>query len=257
MKIWAFSDLHLEYRGISDFWVPNADVCVAAGDITNNGIIPSLQWLADNVAAKMPVVFVPGNHEFYRSSIVESRILASDFVKNLPNVHLLDDDDVLIGDTLFVGATLWTDLKLRDDPDLAARLAKDKQTGMNDYKRIKYQKTPWMRFTPYLSARLHQQSKIKLCQGLQKEVSRKIVVTHHAPSQMSLPEDKISDAYAPMYASNLESLIEEYKPLAWFHGHIHSSNDYMIGDTRVISNPRGYGDSEEGTSFNPTLTVEV
>jgi hypothetical protein len=31
----------------------------------------------------------------------------------------------------------------------------------------------------------------------------------------------------------------------WTHGHTHELFDYMIGDTRVVCNPRGYINYEE------------
>lgn len=35
-------------------------------------------------------------------------------------------------------------------------------------------------------------------------------------------------------------LIEKYQPTLWIHGHTHEKADYMIGNTRIVSNPRGY-----------------
>jgi hypothetical protein len=26
----------------------------------------------------------------------------------------------------------------------------------------------------------------------------------------------------------------------WVHGHVHAKNDYIVGNCRVVSNPRGY-----------------
>lgn len=257
MKIWAFSDLHLEYAHLGKFSVPDADVCVVAGDISNRGVLPSLSWLEAVVAPHMPVVFVPGNHEFYRASIVESRKEAREAAAQLKNVYLLDDASVCLDGVLFVGATLWTDLKLHGDPDLAARIANDRQTGMNDYKRIKYQKQPWRRFSPYLTAEMHRTSKAYISDALAEHCGKKVVVTHHAPSALSIPDDKKSDIISAMYASRLDDMILSLKPDFWFHGHIHSSSDYIIGDTRIVSNPRGYGDHEDGTTFNPNLILHV
>jgi hypothetical protein len=41
----------------------------------------------------------------------------------------------------------------------------------------------------------------------------------------------------------------------WLHGHIHKSSDYVVGTTRILANPHGYG--LENPSFNPQLIVEV
>ena len=64
MRIWVISDLHLEFAD----WrpaPPDADVCVVAGDVLTRGPEHSLEWLAQHIARRMPVVFTAGNHEFY------------------------------------------------------------------------------------------------------------------------------------------------------------------------------------------------
>jgi hypothetical protein len=41
------------------------------------------------------------------------------------------------------------------------------------------------------------------------------------------------------YASNLEGVLETLCTL-WVHGHVHRTNDYVIGRTKVVSNALGY-----------------
>jgi hypothetical protein len=31
----------------------------------------------------------------------------------------------------------------------------------------------------------------------------------------------------------------------WTHGHMHNTSDYLMGDTRVVCNPRGYDKYEQ------------
>ena len=63
------------------------------------------------------------------------------------------------------------------------------------------------------------------------------------------------------YASDLEHLMTgDGAPALWLHGHIHCNRDYFVGDTRVVSNPRGYpnlGGRRENPGFDPTLIVEL
>lgn len=43
------------------------------------------------------------------------------------------------------------------------------------------------------------------------------------------------------YASKLEEFILDRPQIKlWTHGHTHNEWDYMIGDTRIFCNPRGY-----------------
>jgi Icc-related predicted phosphoesterase len=257
MKIWLFSDLHLEYAPLAQLPTPRADVCVAAGDILNKGIIPSLDWLSANIAPSMPVIFVAGNHEFYKSSIIESIAAAKAAAADMPNIHFLHNRAVEIGDVLFIGATLWTDQDLHKSQQLSAHFAKDKHVGMNDYKKISWQKSPWQRLTPARTIGMHKESRSFIKNTLEAHEGKAVVVSHHAPSIRSLDEANAHKTSAPSYASNLEAMIEELKPAAWVHGHVHRSNHYRIGQTEIFSNPRGYGDDEKGTTFDPGFVFEV
>ncbi len=42
--------------------------------------------------------------------------------------------------------------------------------------------------------------------------------------------------------SDLEDLIRRFDVDLWLHGHTHHNVDYRVGDTRVVSNQRGYPD---------------
>ncbi len=42
----------------------------------------------------------------------------------------------------------------------------------------------------------------------------------------------------------------------WVHGHIHHSQDYRIGSTRILSNPRAYID-DPNPSFDPRLVIDL
>ncbi len=259
MKIWLFSDLHLEFAPMpKDFHIPEADLCVAAGDIDNKGGLKSLNWLNQTIAPHMEVIFVPGNHEFYNKSIMSSRRRMKELSATMPRVHLLDDSSIKFGDIEFFGATLWSDYKLLGNSELAAYHARDRHTGMNDFKFIAYQSEPWLRFSPRYAMNLFQHSMGYFRTALaESSANRKIVITHHAPSALSLDDGKRHDIGSASYASNLDGFIEETKPDYWFHGHIHQSRRYRIGDTEIIANPRGYIPKEPNPNFDPGLVIEV
>jgi Icc-related predicted phosphoesterase len=79
---------------------------------------------------------------------------------------------------------------------------------------------------------------------------------HHAPRRESIPPAFEGDPCNPPFASDLGRFIVESEARLWVHGHIHSHCDYMVGNTRVLANPRGYP-TESKTGFNPELIVEV
>jgi hypothetical protein len=107
------------------------------------------------------------------------------------------------------------------------------------------------------TAGIHYRSRAWLAEQLEKNRGAKIVVvTHHAPSKRSLPPRFDDDLLSAAYASHLDELVEHSDARLWIHGHVHEQQDYMIGTTRVLCNPRGYPD-EFNTSFAPDLLATV
>jgi hypothetical protein len=104
---------------------------------------------------------------------------------------------------------------------------------------------------------LHHQSRRWLEQELAKhEPARTVIVTHHAPSLRSIPSRHAGDLLNAAFASDLGPLILASRVPLWIHGHTHCCVDYRVGETRVLSNQRGYPD-ELLAEFDPQLVVEV
>lgn len=256
MKLWVLSDLHLEFdQPFSQSPPDDADVMVCAGDVLDKGIIPSLQWLADTFGDAIPVVFVPGNHEYYGAALEESIRDAREFASHLPNVHFLENDYVDIGDVRFIGGSLWTDFRLFGrNPEVSMSYAAH---GMNDYRKIKFSKEPFRKFKPIDGYRKHLETRDFIGKELRERRGlTTVVVTHHAPSPRSIDPGSRHDPMSACYATDLEDLLWEAGPDLWVHGHVHHRNDYTVGDTRVVSNPRGYP-FQRTTGFDPALIVEI
>lgn len=86
-----------------------------------------------------------------------------------------------------------------------------------------------------------------------------IIVTHHAPTHLSIHPRFASDPCNVCFSNNYAELILNMKkpPKLWIHGHTHDDFDYMIGDTRVICHPRGYkGERKDYANYKP-LIVEI
>lgn len=256
MRAWIFSDLHLETDPEFAFAdVPRADVCICAGDVMDGGVSATIQWLGKVVAPKMPVVLVAGNHEYYRSSIREGLAMARELAQCAEGVFLLEGDAAIIGGYRFIGTTLWTDFSLHGDARLAMAIARDE---LNDFKRIKLSKTPYKRFGPQDSRSLHRQATEEIDNiHLSLVDLPTVIVSHHAPSLLSVPEVLRDDSLTPAFASHLESRILAYQPILWVHGHIHHPCDYIVGKTRVICNPLGYPGEPCRQTFNPRMVIDL
>jgi hypothetical protein len=164
----------------------------------------------------------------------------------------LENDKLVIDDVVFLGCTLWTDFKLFGDPRIAGCQA---SLEMTDYKRIRVS-PEFRRLRPTDTASIHWRSRNWLKEELAHSKNKKVVVTHHAPSMRSVAQCHREDIVSAAFASHMDNVVRESGARVWIHGHGHATFDYVIGNTRVVCNPRGYPD-EPNSAFIPDLLVEV
>ena len=248
MKIQIISDLHQEF-GYTDLSFDNADIVVLAGDV-NLGT-KGIEWIKAKISGK-PVIYVLGNHEYYKGSYPKTLHKIKEAAQD-SNVFVLENSFADIEGIRFHGTTLWTDFSIFGNPVQYGMIC---QSVMNDYKKIKRDPS-YSKMRTVDIFKIHQFSKLWLQQSLEEAKGMKnIVVTHHAPSIHSVPEQYKNDPVTSAYASNLEDLIQEYQPLYWIHGHIHTPSDYEIGATKIICNPHGYID-EKYNGYEKELIIEI
>lgn len=239
MKLWILSDLHADHGEALPTPPEDADIAVVAGDVVSD------RWLI-KTAQRLPIVFVAGNHEFYRHGHAER--LAQ--LKALEGVRVLENEWIQIGDIRFIGATLWTSY---DHNPLAMDVAR---RSMNDHRLIKWRKDPWERFEPKHAARLHARSRAFIEFTLaQPHQGPTVVLTHHAPHPGSIHPRYEGQLLNHAYFSNLESVIISGRPTLWVHGHVHNCFDYKISDTRIVCNPRGY--PGENSLFDQSFIIDI
>jgi len=248
MRLHIYSDLHLEFAPL-DPPETGADVVILAGDIhvQTRGI----GWAAQ--AFHRPVIYVPGNHEYYgghfKNTLAKMKDRASD-----TQVHVLDRGEVTIGGVRFLGTTLWTDFSSTGNLVLAALEARQRMT---DYRRIRA--ANYRRLRPSDVVEDHRKAVTFLRAKLAEPFEGKtVVVTHHAPSTRSIAarfRDDVGHLNAA-YVNRLEDLLGP--PISvWVHGHTHTSFDYELLGTRVVCNPRGYIPYEPNPDFDPAQVVEI
>ncbi len=230
------------------------DVLILAGDIHEGS--RAIDLYGD---CRVPVIYVSGNHEPIEFGCQELVSEIRDLARGT-SVRFLRDEEGVIRNVRFLGATLWTDYSLYPlRLDEAMRYA---GAAMGEHKRIK--ERPGRLFRPE-NAREHQRRTFRwLNERLDEQFSgQTVVVTHHTPSGLSIPQRNRAHYLAAEYASNVELLV--VKADCWIHGHIHASSDYWIGDCRVICNSRGRPGKNhdnpdvpyENASFNPSLVIEL
>ncbi|MHB8814215.1 MAG: metallophosphoesterase [Steroidobacteraceae bacterium] len=251
MKIRVLSDLHLEFQD----WNPpdaEADAVVLAGDIHSGA--RGVEW-ARRQFPVLPILYVPGNHEFYGRDIQETLSELQKAGRRF-RVDVLHGRGVVIDGVRFLGATLWTDFALHGaDPRSVARAMNDAKRGMGDFSVIRHGARG--SFRPEHARAMHLEQVCWIRERLADEFAGPtILVTHHLPHPRSIHRKYWGSTLNPAFASDLSHLVRS--PLAaWIHGHTHDSCDYVEQGTRVICNPRGYAPFELNAAFDPILTIEI
>jgi Icc-related predicted phosphoesterase len=106
-------------------------------------------------------------------------------------------------------------------------------------------------FRPWDAVKIFEKSVGWLYQEMQKhDPAKTIVVTHHAPSPLSIRAIHAGSPLNAAFVSDLDEMIAGSRVALWVHGHTHDNVDYKIARTRILSNQAGYtGKFIEG--FNP------
>lgn len=275
MKINLVSDLHLEF---ADLELPGGDVLILAGDICEtknvrpcsydpNGIVFSfesrekrpdryIRFFKEECTKYQQVFYVMGNHEHYHGRFDKTANLIREFLPY--NCILLDNDYIEYNGVIFIGSTLWTDCNKLDHLTML-----ELKECMNDYRVVTNfykEKGQYYKLQPEVTIKQHEDTIVYFDKIINQYKDKPVVVvTHHAPSFMSVNEKyKKETLINGGYASDLSEFILDHPNIkVWCHGHMHFGVDYSIGQTRVLANPRGYVPYEQGNGFNPNFIFEV
>jgi len=243
-------------------------------------------------SAQFPhVIYILGNHEHYHGDFANTEKHLKEVLGYLSNVYILEREIKTIDDVTFIGGTLWTDMNNGDELTLyhmktmmndfvcvqnsnrvvnyRADVLKDKPVGMTDDEFLMLPtcdrfktvfKTRTAKFQPEDAAAEHAQTKGYIQQIIEGKPDQKfVVVGHHAPSRKSTHEMYVKDTVMNGgYSSNMDEFIMDHPQIRlWTHGHTHHVFDYVIGETRVVCNPRGYINYEARASEWKLLTVDI
>jgi predicted phosphodiesterase len=288
MKIAVASDVHLEFGDLDIVNDQDAQVLILSGDIcvaadldmrdrrqTEMGFAryrsEMFHDFFERCTANFPhVIYVMGNHEYYHSDFATALGEMRRKLAHLPNLYILEREVKTIDDVTFIGGTLWTDMN-NSDPLTLYHM----RTMMNDFRVIQNSavpvhfktqegefKTRVGKFMPEDAVTEHVKMKqyIEVVTAmLGKNPNKYVVVGHHSPSKQSTHEMYANDTVMNGgYSSDLNEFIENHPEIKlWTHGHTHHPFDYVVGETRIVCNPRGYINYEPAASNFKLLTVEI
>ncbi len=252
MRLSFLSDLHLDDN--QSVVLPGGDVLVLAGDVSSADCLGTVQTVINFFTKELPkyqhVIYVRGNHEYWGSDLHNTSNKILPFLPT--NTQLLTiDNPITIDGVKFIGDTMWSSFNGNDPLTL-------NRAGM-EIKDHKYITNNGAKLLPEDVYKLHTETAQSLSTQLQADPTKTVVVTHHAPSLRSIhpyyEDDYIGNG---AYVSNLEDImINNPHVTHWIHGHVHWAHDYVVGNTRVMSNPRGFVKYERIPGFMIDKCIDV
>lgn len=266
MKIQLLSDLHLEaHPHFAPPPTPGADLLVLAGDVgsyqTGSQLTDAdfgLGRFSPLQGWPMPVVFVPGNHEYdgFDFDAAHARLRAT--CERL-GILWLERETLVLEGVRLVGTTLWTDFDALavSAPEAQQLKARDKAFRAANYYLKKTLTT--RNGEPWLAEGVRAQALV--CQAWLRAAlatpfdGPTAVITHFAPSLLSAdPRYGLVPGTAG-FCNALDDLLPQAQ--LWLHGHLHAPSDYRVGGCRVVANPLGYARKNEQVGYRPDLLIEI
>lgn len=274
-----FGPLVLENSEGADVLVLSGDICVAR-DLKKRDIYEIMEATRSsklhdffmNCSEEFPhVIYIAGNHEHYDGDFATTYTKLKENLSYLKNVYVLDRECKVIDDVTFIGGTMWTDMNNRD-PLTMFHI----KSMMNDFRTVDNSNREVYRTVPLYKKDeqgnyVRDEKGFYIQEGTKKKAEpakfspedaveefekfigyvktvvegqdkKFVVCTHHTPSHQSVAEYYKADTLMNGgYHSNLEEFMMDRPAIKlWTHGHTHDDFDYMVGETRVVCNPRGY-----------------
>lgn len=267
MRIHLQSDVHIEFDRKPTHTLAGGETLLLAGDVCVADLLRKERtdkkarahrrvcdaFFKEECAKYEKVYMILGNHEHYHGVFDNTAMIMREYLKDT-NVTLLDKEWVRLNDhwELF-GGTMWTDFNQSDW--FAMQDAKNK---MNDHLIIeKVEGEDLKRFLPEDAVLEYQDTVAELVSHvIDHPDTKKIIMTHHAPCAQSIAARfqgmRLNAAY---YTEMSNWIIDQPDLKYWFHGHMHDYFDYIVGDCRVVCNPRGYAGYELNEEFKPEFEV--
>ena len=273
VKIQPLSDLHLEAH--PDFAATpalQAELLVLAGDIGSyqpgsklNEPDFGLRRFSPRHGWPVPVLYVPGNHEYDGQDFDEAHARLRESCERL-DIGWLEREQRLFPGLRFIGTTLWSDF------DALAEVHRSSGQGSALAHKLKQREKAFRAADYYLSKTgTTRAGKPWLAQGVREQAlvcqqwlteqlrqpfdGRTVVITHFAPSLHSADPRYGMTPGTAGFCNALDSLLPQAQ--LWLHGHLHAPSNYQHQGCRVIANPMGYVAKNEHLHFDAQRVIDT
>jgi len=233
MKVWATSDLHIDYQENFDWFlnisakVYKEDILIIAGDIVHD--LKKMQQLFENLVPKFyKVLFVPGNHDVWLMDADEK-----DSMKKFEAVlHLAKEEGVqtspYVTDELsIVPIFSWYDFSF-GEPSFTIKRA------WRDFKACKWSMN-FENLTNYF---------LEMNQPYLSQTSKEVISFSHFLSSASLIPDRVPPivkSLIPVFGSQkIEDQLAILKPDLHIYGHSHLNRSLEKDGIWYLNNAFGY-----------------
>lgn len=248
IKLQYISDIHLETNKVPK--IPRTgDYMALCGDIGNPFEKKYDKFLKTMSKQYKGVFVVPGNHEYYNTTIGAANRRMSTISNKYENVHLLMNSYVDVDENVrILGSTLWSNMPL----ELESRIGDFKKIGIS--LQHGQECTKCMQYEVY--NRMHNASVRYLDKQIKKariDGKKVVILSHHAPHSKMLGRFAGTHKSAA-YATDLDNLIVP-PVIAWISGHTHVNICANINGVVCVANCHGL--DAETTSFDPSAMLEL
>lgn len=258
MKLQLLSDLHLETEEFEPEPAPGAELLVLAGDIDS-----SWEGLERFAGWPVPVLFVPGNHEFDGREFTQVVPALREVCAKAGMQMLYRETAVLTGADgrrmRFVATPRWSDFDLfgvkERERAMRAAVYFMRIMGAQRYGRPfdeQAMRDEGLACRDWLEAALAEPSTGRW--------DATVVLTHFAPSLRSADPRYGERAGTASFCNADDDLLPRAD--LWLHGHLHCRHDYLVEragcrPTRVVCQARGLFDKGECEGFDPLKCIDI
>ena len=244
MRVQIVSDLHIERSKqnitLTDFITPVGDILVLAGDIGSMYRLRQLFNFLHQACEHFPlVIYVPGNHEYYKLYKSTPRSFSTlenamrGFITTHSNMHFLNRKTLQIENTLFVGATLWS------NPTNFT----NKIVQINGITRERF----------ITRHKLDKEFITKSLEYGKKNNLKTFVVTHYPPV-LDAKNPLKNDKYAGLYVNDLDYLLKDAD--VWVSGHTHFNYQKTKNNCLLVTNQLGKP-KDDIKNYSPTMVIQI